>query len=283
MRLFDFLNKKRDSGINIRTLIIYFSVFLVCILLVIFAVNGSFSSKTGTAKVSNAVYHSRIDTKDEVVTESTEPTVSDLTDRQKAALKIEDIKKKDKTRDSVKLDVPEIIQYPELPTGCESVSLTIALNSLGEKLEKTDIAEKYLIISDDVNTGFVGNPFDYGGAGIYPEGLTETAWVYIKDKNADLGAASLLGDSFDTVLKVVDSGIPVVIWTTSYYGPVMDYEDDFYLNEHCVVLYGYDKDEGLVYLSDPETGYNTCDIDQFEGIYNETGKMAMAVFSLEEV
>ncbi|MFR7670840.1 MAG: C39 family peptidase [Collinsella sp.] len=42
------------------------------------------------------------------------------------------------------VDVPCYSQYPELPTGCESVALTNLLNYYGFGLGKTIIADYYL-------------------------------------------------------------------------------------------------------------------------------------------
>ena len=44
-------------------------------------------------------------------------------------------------------EIQPILQEPELPTGCESVALTMALEYLGFELEKTTIADQYLIRS----------------------------------------------------------------------------------------------------------------------------------------
>ena len=37
-----------------------------------------------------------------------------------------------------------IIQYPDLPTGCETTSLTMVLNYLGYPVDKLDLADHYL-------------------------------------------------------------------------------------------------------------------------------------------
>ena len=49
--------------------------------------------------------------------------------------------------DAASLEIQPILQEPELPTGCESVALTMALEYLGFELEKTTIADQYLIRS----------------------------------------------------------------------------------------------------------------------------------------
>ena len=41
-----------------------------------------------------------------------------------------------------------ILQNPELPTGCESVALTMVLKYLGFDFEKTTIADDYLVFAD---------------------------------------------------------------------------------------------------------------------------------------
>ena len=58
------------------------------------------------------------------------------------------------------VDVPCYSQYPELPTGCESVALTNLLNYYGFGLGKTIIADYYLPKGSNGNfvTAFDGNP-----------------------------------------------------------------------------------------------------------------------------
>lgn len=46
--------------------------------------------------------------------------------------------------DEVYIDVPTVMQNPELPNGCEITSLTAVLNSKGYKVEKTEMADIYL-------------------------------------------------------------------------------------------------------------------------------------------
>ena len=46
------------------------------------------------------------------------------------------------------IDMENILQNPELPTGCESVALTMVLNYLGFDLDKTTIADDYLVFGD---------------------------------------------------------------------------------------------------------------------------------------
>ena len=60
---------------------------------------------------------------------------------------------------SCSLDVPALLQNPELPTGCESVALVNALQFYGFNVGKTEIADLWLARSDyDFLHDFLGNP-----------------------------------------------------------------------------------------------------------------------------
>ena len=49
------------------------------------------------------------------------------------------------------------------------------------------------------------------------------------------------------------------------------------INEHCVVMTGYDKEEGTVSLNDPLYGQITRDIDIFEEVYDDIGRFSLTV------
>ena len=185
------------------------------------------------------------------------------------------------------LNVEFIDQYPELPTGCESVALTSALRYLGFKLEKTDFAELYLGFSDEVMWGYVGDPFMDDGAGIFPPGLVMNANDYLAEQKSEYRAYNTMGTKLTDLYKLVDAGFPVLVWTTIDYS-VPYLEDDvpfyydgeefyWYSSEHCVVLSGYDLDAGTVTLTDPTNGVITTDAEQFGLIYNVTGELSMTV------
>lgn len=189
-------------------------------------------------------------------------------------------------RDSAFVEVPEMLQNPELPTGCESVALTIALNSLGFDLDKTTIADDYLIMGTNFASSYVGNPFTSHGSGIFAPGLTDTANAFLEDQNSSYTAADITGTDFDDLLSYIDEGIPVVLWTTMYMSSVsftgnnVTYEGKtyrWYNTEHCVVLCGYDRTNGTVLVSDPLSGIVTRDWDAFADIYETAGENAMII------
>lgn len=188
---------------------------------------------------------------------------------------------------SATLSTEELLQYPELPTGCESVAVTSALQTLGFSLEKTDFAELYMTYGEDVMWDYVGDPTDYSGAGIFPPGLTDCANRYLQTQQPSAYAAyNTMGVEFEELFKLIDAGYPVVLWTTMDYElPFLDevayyYDGDFYywyMLEHCVTLFGYDINEGTVTINDPLQGVVTVDLAQMKAVYDEIGKMSMTI------
>lgn len=190
--------------------------------------------------------------------------------------------------DSVVLAVPNIMQNPELPTGCESVALTMLLHYWGyDTLEKCEIADNYLTYdSTNFVTSFVGDPHTENGAGIFAPGLTAAANRFLKDHGDSRIASDLTGTSFEGLLAYISQGDPVVVWNTvdmqepgdvnaHYYYQGKTY--NFYKEEHCMVLCGYDLTQGTVLVSDPQAGLVWRDLDEFSSIYKKMGSNAMTI------
>ena len=184
------------------------------------------------------------------------------------------------------LDTEELLQNPELPTGCESVATTSALRVLGFDMEKTDFAENYLTFGEDVMWDYVGDPAEEDGAGIFPPGLTNCTNDFLRQQHSKYVAYNTMGVPFEDLFKLIDAGYPVVMWTTMDYElPILDdvayeYEDEYYYwyqLEHCVMLCGYDLGERTVTINDPLEGIVVLGMDQMEEIYNETGKLSMTI------
>lgn len=205
------------------------------------------------------------------------------------ALMVQEILNGTLEKRSALLDVTPLYQYPELPTGCESVSLTMALNYLGEDLSLTEIASDYLIYGNDMVTGYCGDPFGDYGAGIYPPGLLATVKNYINTNSSPLAAADTTGTQLSDLFKLIDKGFPVVIWSTSSLRDPYNNDDEMYIeyngyeywwytNEHCVILIGYDLDSGTVTINDPQYGCSlTYSLERFEYVYDMIRRMSLAV------
>ncbi len=186
------------------------------------------------------------------------------------------------------LSVDTIWQLPELPTGCETTALTMVLNYHGFSVDKTTIADDYLVMAtDDYPVGFSGDPYSYEGAGIWPPGLVKTARKYLSDQDTNLWAHDLSGKSLEDLYGYVAAGYPVLLWVT------VDYSDpsftdyayeyngktyDWFSNEHCVVLSGYSKVNNTVTIQDPQAGEIVRDADVIADIMNQIGNLAVCIY-----
>ena len=194
------------------------------------------------------------------------------------------------------IETEPILQNPELPTGCESVALTMALESIGYNLEKTEIADEYLIYSvDNFVEGYMGDPYSEWGAGIFPPGLTATANTYLEahpmtdttSSSEQYTARDISGTAFPDLFPYVAAGSPVLIWITSDYESPMqsdicvEYDDMeywWYMNEHCVMLGGYNWENENVLLYDPLQGLCEMPMETISNIYAEAGSYAVTIY-----
>ncbi|MBQ8317220.1 MAG: C39 family peptidase [Lachnospiraceae bacterium] len=193
----------------------------------------------------------------------------------------------DPTENQLDLQLEIIYQYPELPAGCESVSLTMLLNYYGYDLDKTYIVDNYLIYSGNFVMGYNGNPYSSSvGGGIYAPGLTITANNFLQDNGGKHYAENITGASFDELLEYISQGYPVLVWSTIHMGPCnkgyyhYDEEGNPYgwdYNEHCVVISGYDYKANCITVYDPIDGVVYRDMDDFEAIYNDMHQMAIII------
>lgn len=179
-------------------------------------------------------------------------------------------------------NVGALLQNPELPAGCEAVSLTIVLEAMGYRLGLTEIVDSYL--ATDPSGGnyvyaFRGDPRVSGEA--FPPAIVDAANAYLLAHGAAETAQELTGSSFAVLQNLVQDGVPVIVWTAlpgefpefsgvSYNGYA------WYNNEHCVVLYGLDGTEVLV--SDPLEGLVRRNADEFQTLYEMCGAMAVALY-----
>lgn len=189
------------------------------------------------------------------------------------------------------IDLEILYQNPELPTGCESVSLTMILKYLGFDISKTEIAKKYLVKSgNNYVTGFVGNPFTASGQGSYAPGMTSTANQFLEAKKSDKFAKNITGISLEELFEYVKRDVPVLVWTTYDYsirysrdkkqGQIIEYNGikyDWTNEEHCVVLAGYDKQKNTVTLYDPMNGIVTIDSAKYKELYEYMYSMAVVI------
>ncbi len=187
-------------------------------------------------------------------------------------------------------DFPVCNQYPDYPTGCESVALytllkyynvDVTIDEIVDNLDKEEQPhyEGKVMYGGNPEAGFLGEPRRVDGYGVYEKPIEKVANMFKP------GIKNASGANFNDILKIIDAGHPVQIWgSINCLTPKLaDYNwIDRKTNEtivwkqpfHSMVLIGYSDTE--VVVSDPYVGsirnYNRA---KFEKIYNFMGKRAL--------
>lgn len=187
--------------------------------------------------------------------------------------------------------VKEILQFPELPTGCEITSLAIVLNYLGFNIDKVQLSDKYLakisIANGDFINYFVGDPKKENGYGCFSKVIYNAAYDFLKDNPSDYSVYDISGSEFLNLFSQIDKGNPVILWTTvdlipTYDGRIWKINSTtltWPANEHCMVLTGYDLEKKVVYVCDPLKGNVSYDMNLFKDRYDQLGKQAIIIKS----
>lgn len=189
-------------------------------------------------------------------------------------------------------DAPLVMQYPELPRGCEVTSLTMMLQYAGIEVDKLTLADQLPRDSTPIqydahgisywghpNRGFVGDiTLDSPGFGIYHDPLIALSAEYIPE------SIDLTGESFKRLELQISKGIPVVAWTTVGYDEPRQWVEwdtpDGLIRttheEHAVLLTGYDEE--FVYFNDPLKNNKNIQInkEQFIHSWEVMGKQAIS-------
>lgn len=169
--------------------------------------------------------------------------------------------------DTIIKTVPLLSQFPDFPTGCESVATVSVLNFYGDDITVGNFIDDYL--ETDINfyykdgkrygpspyEYFLGNPRTTSSWGCMSPVIANALNKYIGEDRVK--------NTFDLTLedlceKYVKNGHPVIAWTSIHmleitYTNYWYFEDgtQFFWpnNEHCMVLIGYD--DWYYYFSDP--------------------------------
>ncbi|WP_083413204.1 SH3 domain-containing protein [Bacillus massilinigeriensis] len=190
------------------------------------------------------------------------------------------------------MNVPVIRQRPMLPSGCEAVALTMALNYYGVRVDMRTIArqmpyDKTALIRNkdwsirvwgDPEVGYVGNPFGTGFT-INPNPLKRVADKYRK------GNLALYGKDFRVIEDYVRKRKPTLVWFTINYQMPKNRTwktskgKTIYAPRplHCIVVTGVDNN--YVYFNDSESGGKNVKVakSQFIKVYNAMGRRALVV------
>jgi len=168
------------------------------------------------------------------------------------------------------INVKPLCQYPNLPTGCESVAATMVLNYLGSEITPEEFAYNWLSYSESFyyldgklygpnpNEVFAGNPFTNDSYGCFSNVIINA----INNHSSEYTAKSITNTTLEELCKeYIDNNKPLLIWATmsmkeSYDGDSWYFEDGslftWTAGEHCLVLVGYNKD--FYFFNDPLSG-----------------------------
>ncbi len=182
-----------------------------------------------------------------------------------------------------------VLQEPELPTGCEVTSLTQTLNYLGFDVDKITLADEFMPIDMQgivvMDEAYIGDP-RLDGFGCNANIIVQTADKYFASIDSPCYGEELTGSSLREIFWQVSQGRPVITWATidlKVTNPELVWTagngKDFMFNwyQHCLTLYGYDLDKGVVYAADPLKGNVTYPIDQFETVYDLMGDQCVVI------
>ena len=188
------------------------------------------------------------------------------------------------------VDVPCYSQYPELPTGCESVALTNLLDYYGFGLGKTIIADYYLPKGSNGNfvTAFDGNPRRSSGGlmGCVAPAITIAGNNFLRAAGSIMQAKDVSFSSISSIKNRLTCGQPVEMWNTEWGSwPGGRYAARWYNGHsyglwggnHAVVLKGYDDEQGIVYLSDSINGNVTRNAQVFFGTWQQMDSQAVVI------
>lgn len=197
--------------------------------------------------------------------------------------------------------VPYIGQEPKYPTGCEGVSAVMLMNYFGLDIDDDTFFNKYLDTfaftfdwrtntyrGEDLDRYYVGDPTVSLGKGCFApviktavEKFAPPDYIAVVDQGGTVAAL------VDKYLKRLD--VPILIWAT------IEMRDSFPGSEwgikrtggtftfpaymHCLVLVGYDDDEGVYYFNDPykNSGLVSYGKDRVEKKFKELGSQALAI------
>ncbi|MBR2283718.1 MAG: C39 family peptidase [Ruminococcus sp.] len=193
------------------------------------------------------------------------------------------------------LDFQAVMQEPELPTGCEVTALDEVLGYYGFDIDKVSLSDYFLPQDFDgwytMSQRYLGDPHSNNGFGCVAPVIVRTANDYFDYIRSDWYAQDISGTPFRELFYQIEQGRPVVVWATMdlrecypTYQFTLGCGEELWFDgyHHCVAIYGYDLDEGVVWTADPLVGDVAYSIDQFELIYGIMNMQAVILIGNDE-
>ncbi|MGN0695555.1 MAG: C39 family peptidase [Oscillospiraceae bacterium] len=200
-------------------------------------------------------------------------------------------------------DFPVISQYPELPTGCEITSACALLRYLGFDADKTVLCDLYMrqsssfftdendvLYGPDPDYSFAGDPYDFG-YGCYENVICSAMNSYFaaNRKFSEYEAVSLTGINTADLEKLIDEGVPVIVWASQkmdvykyseqseWYVTGTDKKITWLGNSHTLVLVGYDLNAYYFMDCSEDAAIVPYSKESFSQRFAENGSRACAV------
>lgn len=173
--------------------------------------------------------------------------------------------------DKYQIKMKHLTQFDNLVTGCEIVSTCMVLNYWGKdnvtpedmlthlRRGKLKMNKDGVLYGPTPDNMFIGDPHQYSGFGCFAPTICRVVHNYYY---TDIEAIDTTGTPLsELAAKYVANDIPVLIWVTDGMSPVGEgstwrsvdsdgkiTKEEFVwpLNEHCVVLIGYDKNNYII-------------------------------------
>ena len=194
------------------------------------------------------------------------------------------------------LDVPQILQNPELPNGCEITSLCEVLRYLGFDADKCQLADRYLPRSErwygaDPDRVYMGNPhLDDGspetGYYCFAGPIAAAARRYLADHGGGWEPVDLTGAEEQTLVAQLEAGRPFLFWATLHFGDVQfdtcgayplpgGGEHRVFHTLHCMVCCGVDEE--CFTVTDPLDFNRRVPRARFMEVYRQLGSRALVL------
>ncbi|SOC06283.1 uncharacterized protein YvpB [Ureibacillus xyleni] len=195
------------------------------------------------------------------------------------------------------LDVPVVLQNPELPNGCEITALTAILNYYGMKVDKLKLATDYLpkqpitkkgntLYGPDPNLAYAGDPSKKSGSYyVFAPPIVEVANNVLFEHSSEFRAMDLSDASKKEIINYVQSGVPVLAWVTidlkkprtkgAWVIQETKQNHPIYMNLHAVVVTGYQN--GKVSVMNPLSGHQSIEENVFFDSFKSLGSHAIVI------
>lgn len=196
----------------------------------------------------------------------------------------------------IMMAVPQVLQNPELPNGCEITSCCQVLRYLGFDADKCQLADRYLPRSQrwygaDPDRVYMGDPHKNDGSpeeGYYcfAGPIVAAANAYLAEHGGGYTARDLTGAEEAGLEAQLRKGRPVIFWASLRFDDI-GFADvapyplpgggvhRVFHTLHCMVLCGANSRD--FYVADPLDLNRQVPRDRFMRVYRQLGRRAVVL------